>query len=113
MHDPRLNNSICWYGSLSQFAETVLESCDRAVEFAPETDRPYYRDTRGLARALANDPHGAIDDFRAFVQWAQETGARNSTFDRYGRTRQEWIAALEAGRNPFADAAVLTALRFE
>jgi hypothetical protein len=63
---------------------------------------------RGLARALAGDSEGAIEDFEFYVEGLKQT-------DRYeagANGREEWIAELRAGRNPF-DEATLEALRNE
>ena len=63
----------------------------QAVALVP--DNGDVRDSRGLARALTGDVAGAIDDFEAFVAWTQN--------DRDRAQRQDWIAALRAGENPF------------
>ena len=84
-------NQLCWNGSLWGHAAEVMAACEQAVALAP--DHGGIRDSRGLARALTGDVAGAIDDFEAFVAW---TGG-----DRARAQRQDWIAALRAGRNPF------------
>ncbi len=84
-------NQLCWNGSLWGHAAEVMAACEQAVALAP--DNGSIRDSRGLARALAGDVAGAIDDFEAFVAWTGNERARAQ--------RQEWIAALRAGRNPF------------
>lgn len=107
-----LNNNLCWNGSLTGYSELLVPACDRAVELAPERGqyytRDFYRDTRGLARALNGDMPGAIADFRAFIAWSEA----NQPFEELRQWRAEWIAALEAGQNPF-DAATLEKLRDE
>lgn len=103
---PEDNNAMCWKGSIGGRAHVVLPACERAVELAP--DNGSYRDSRGLARALTGDRHSAVEDFRFFVEWARQHGL----YERYGPKREAWIAALEAGRDPF-DAATLEALRDE
>jgi tetratricopeptide (TPR) repeat protein len=104
--DAYLNNLICWHGSLDGFAQAVLPACEQAVQLAPADGA--LRDTRGLARALAGDYPGAIEDFTYFVAWSQENGL----YEAYGRRREAWLEELESGRNPF-DAAVLESLRAE
>jgi WD40 repeat protein len=106
--DALSGNTVCWWGSLEGFAATVLPVCDRAVERADEARRPNFRDSRGLARALAGDHAGALEDFRAFVEAMQADAAYE---DRVAE-RKAWIAALEAGQNPF-DEETLLALREE
>jgi hypothetical protein len=67
-----------------------------------------YRDSGGLARALTGDAVGAIEDFNAFITWAQQQGGREKEIAQ----RKNWIAALQEGREPF-DSATLKALRTE
>ncbi len=98
-HNADTNNAICWQGSLLKFADLVLPACERAVDLAP--DDGSVRDSRGVARALKRDRDipGAIEDFKAFVAWAEATGLG----EEFIRLRRTWIAELEAGRNPFDD----------
>lgn len=98
---PSVASRICWDGSLAGFAGTVMSACELAVRAEP--DRADFRDSRGLARALTGDLAGAAADFRAY---AESDEGRDAT----RRLRLPWIAALEAGRNPF-DEALLTRLR--
>jgi hypothetical protein len=95
--EPRLSNQVCWFGSIGGFAKIVLPACERAVNLAPEAERAMCRDSRGLARALTGDYAGALEDFRAFVEWSRA----NDAYERYGAKREAWIADLEAGGNPF------------
>jgi hypothetical protein len=91
------SNSLCWFGSLDGFAAEVMPACDRAVSLAPVNQVAGMRDSRGLARALAGRPGEAVEDFQAFVEWSHQVG-------RYGAAvsqREEWIAALNSGQNPF------------
>jgi len=84
-------NQLCWNGGLWGHAAVVMAACEQAVALAP--DDGGIRDSRGLARALAGDVAGAIDDFEAFVAW---TGN-----DRDRAQRQDWIVALRSGESPF------------
>ena len=97
-------NTLCWYGSLWGYASEVMDACENAVELAP--DSAGIRDSRGLARALAGDYTGAIEDFEGYVEWLKNSGGS----DREIRSREQWIVELEAGRNPF-DEATLDELR--
>ena len=93
-------SGICWNGSLAGAADAMLPACERAVALAPEDGNIH--DSRGLARALMGNTRGAIEDFEFAVQWTKETGYA----EEYITSRQAWIAALKAGKNPF-DAATL------
>jgi len=86
-------NVLCWYGSLRNYAESVLAACNRAVELDP--DNLEIRDSRGLARALTGDIEGAIEDFSAFVQATTDENRRYQ--------RQNWVNMLEAGEIPFTE----------
>jgi tetratricopeptide (TPR) repeat protein len=99
-------NALCWYGSLWNHSTDVMPACERAVELAPEEG--WIVDSRGVARALTGDNQGAIEDFQFYIQWAQE----NDRTEEDIRQREEWIAELEAGRNPF-DEELLIELREE
>jgi dipeptidyl aminopeptidase/acylaminoacyl peptidase len=99
-------NTLCWNGSLAGQATAVLDACEQAVKLAP--DKGYIRDSRGLARALTGNTVGAIEDFNAFIAWAQQGIGNEGQIAE----RKVWIAALQAGRNPF-DADTLKALRGE
>jgi regulator of sirC expression with transglutaminase-like and TPR domain len=71
-----------------------LQYCEQAVALAPKA---YIRDSRGLARALIGDYAGAIEDFQFFVDQAADEGEDESFIQQ----RQQWIIALQAGKNPF------------
>ena len=88
-----LLNDLCWSGSLSGAAETVITICDQAVAAAPENAD--IRDSRGLARTLTGDLPGAIADFQFFVDQTSDEVAK--------KQRQYWIAALSKGENPFTE----------
>jgi tetratricopeptide (TPR) repeat protein len=97
---------LCRYGTLWGQASTVLDACEQAVKLEP--DVVAYRDSRGLARALTGNIAGAIEDFNAFITWAlNQDGYAEKIVER-----KVWVAALQAGRNPF-DAATLERLRGE
>jgi len=102
--DMNVANQICWAGSLDGAPREVLPLCERAVALAPDDGN--LRDSRGVARALVGDHAGAIEDFKAFVASARKTQPESPLIAK----REEWLAALEQGRNPFG-ADVLAALR--
>jgi WD40 repeat protein len=90
-------NTLCWLGALSGHVKDVLDACGRAVALAPYNAK--YRDSRGLARALTGDPTGAIEDFEAFIAWANEQDPESN--QAAITQREHWIADLRAGRQPF------------
>jgi hypothetical protein len=112
--DPLLSNRVCWFGSMDGFARAVLPAGERAVALAPQDGG--WRDTRGLARALAGDYQGAIDDFTFFLKWAKDRShklpGQPDLYKLYGPKRKAWIATLKSGRNPF-DSTTLKGLRKE
>jgi len=55
------------------------------------------RDSRGLALALTGKLNEAIPDFQALVDWCKQNGCSDTT----GSQREQWIAALKNGQNPF------------
>jgi hypothetical protein len=58
-------NRLCFYGiSVGlPYADPAMFGCDRAVDMDPMN--PLYRDTRGIARGIAGEITGALDDLRA------------------------------------------------
>lgn len=106
--DPDHYNSACWHGSLLGHAQDVLEYCEQAVKFAQSENKGWYRDSRGLARALSGNVKGAIEDFSAFVAWSKV----NNYYKDLGVKREQWIADLEDEKDPF-DAATLKELQNE
>ncbi len=106
LEDAVTDNSLCWFGSLDGFADQVMPACERAVSLAPANQASGFRDSRGLALALTGQTDKAIEDFQAFVDWSMQNGY----YDTDGRQREEWIAALKRGENPF-DQQLLQSLR--
>jgi tetratricopeptide (TPR) repeat protein len=99
-------NKLCRNGVVWGHVKDVLDACGRAVAQAPDTGD--YRDSRGLMRVLIGDTAGAIEDFQAYIDWANRTNTQANKAAIAERER--WIAALRAGRKPI-DAATLEALR--
>jgi tetratricopeptide (TPR) repeat protein len=106
LEDAVTDNTFCWFGSLDGFAAQVMPACDEAVSLASESLVAGFRDSRGLALALTGKTEKAIEDFQAFVDWS----IQNGYYDSDGRQREEWIAALRRGENPF-DQQLLQSLR--
>lgn len=101
--DASAYNALCWFGSLLGHAEDVLAACDEAVALEP--DSWDHHDSRGLARALTGDEAGAIEDFEAVIEFLKV----DESYQPGAYGREDWLAALKAGQNPF-DQATLEAL---
>ncbi len=103
------HNRICWLGSIDGFSEMVSSVCDTAVSLgSPDGTFSNSYDSRGLNRALRDDFDGAISDFQVFIDWSKE----NDLYDSVGKLREEWIAMMNEGVNPF-DQETLNYLRTE
>lgn len=102
-----VSSVVCRQGSLDQFAKVVLPACEYAVEL--NSRNVFYRDSRGVARALVGDIKGAIADFSFVVQMANEYGDLSP---EQIQERQHWLHELKEGRNPF-DVKTLAALQQE
>lgn len=101
------SNSLCWYGTVYDHADQVLEACEIAVRLAPEDGG--IRDSRGLAYALTGNVAGAIEDFTFVLEWAKQAGWDEATT----ATREAWLVDLRTGVDPaiIFDAATLESLR--
>lgn len=93
---------ICRWGGVYGFAREALTACDTAV--ASDSSKVERRDYRAVARALAGRRDGAVADLRYIVDQAEQGDFLD--------IRAAWLAALEAGDNPFTEA-VLAELRKE
>lgn len=91
---PGAANSVCWRGCEDGFAKEVLRAGEFAVTAIPQDG--YFRDTRGVARCLVGNTAGALEDFKAFVDWAMQVGLPAEDVSK----RLLWIADLQAGRHP-------------
>jgi hypothetical protein len=90
-------NALCWNGSLSGYAEAdVIKFCEKAVALKP--DEGEYKDSRGIARALAGDTALAIQDFEAFLKWIDTSNYSDANKTVRKERRQRWIEALKAGK---------------
>ena len=104
IQDPGLNNLVCWYGSILGNAREVMPACERAVSAAPAYS-DFYRDGRGIARALTGNTAGAIEDLGKMAKFARQAGLRSMA-----AKRERWIADLNAGANPFDEATLMELL---
>ncbi len=82
-------SSLCWVGSLEDYAKEAISICDEAVERLP-TANVY--DSRGVARALIGDYSGAVADLEKAIALGLD--------EEYEVKRKAWVTALKAGRNP-------------
>jgi hypothetical protein len=88
-------NFLCLYGSLEGYAAEVLPLCEQAVAMEPISANA--REGRGMARALTGDYAGAVEDYQFFIAFGPEQGFS----DEYILQREQWLAELQAGTNPF------------
>ena len=119
--DASISNNVCWYGALDGFHQVIMPACERAVKLAKDIDIGVFRDTRGIARALAGDTAGAIDDFTSYLTWLdkdeKQRRERGDLVDEqwFGPLREKrsaWEDQLKMGKNPI-DAKTIRALRAE
>ncbi|MBD2178909.1 tetratricopeptide repeat protein [Pseudanabaena sp. FACHB-1998] len=99
--DPKYSaayNSLCWHGSLAGQVREVLYACEKAVDLTSSSDKGWYQDSRGLARAITGDIEGAIEDFQAFLKWLDTDTESNKA--KYRVIRQRWVEELRAGKPP-------------
>ena len=82
---------LCWKGSVRGYAKEVMFTCDKAVTLAPEN--AWYRDHRGIARALVGNNKGAIEDFQIVIPKVNKKEKKLQ--------RQRWVNDLHSGKNPF------------
>ena len=104
--DPRLEvradywNSLCWWGSLVGKATEYMPECNKAIDLSHGYGM--YRDTRGVARTLAGDKKGAIEDFEAYLAQSYP----DPRIEQLKPKRQRWIEALHKGENPITPAEI-------
>src|SRR6185312_5204031 len=70
--DAELANLVCLHGTVSRYVPEVLPACDHAVALTPDSGP--FRSSRAVARALAGDRIGAIEDLQFFIDWANSSG---------------------------------------
>jgi dipeptidyl aminopeptidase/acylaminoacyl peptidase len=98
-------DALCRAGAVWGKVKHVLAACGQAVVLAPSDGNIH--DSRGLARALTGDPTGAIDDFAAYIAWQKQQDEPDTSAIAQ---REQWMADLKAGREPF-DKATLEQMR--
>ena len=88
-------DDLCWQGTQYGFANYVMDTCEKAVELAP--DNVGIRDSRGYARGVTGNIQGAIEDFEFVVKEANKQGwGSDFIIERKG-----WLAQLHESENPF------------
>lgn len=91
MADANILNNLCWDLAITGQAELALPYCEQAIAADPSAA---HLDSRGVAYAQLGMLPEAIADFQAVVDDAGTPAAIASQ-------RQEWLAALAGGSNPF------------
>ncbi len=86
---------LCEQSTKRGYANEVLFACDRMVQSWPNDE--YYREISGIARTIAGDFTGAIEDFEFSVSLDIANGVGEEAL----RQRQGWITQLKSGQNPF------------
>ncbi|GGA03044.1 tetratricopeptide repeat protein [Okeania sp. KiyG1] len=86
-------DNICQQGILNKQAKKVMSACENSVELEP--DNEWFRDRRGLARALTGDFQGAIEDFEMFIERIDNKGYEDAK-----ARRKSWVDTLKKGENP-------------
>ena len=100
------NNALCWQLGAQSMAEQALSFCEIALWERPQSPA---LDSRGLVHAVMGNTAEAIADFEAFLAWVGES-QKAACGPHYQPTRQDWLAELKSGGNPF-DAETLRGLR--
>jgi WD40 repeat protein/tetratricopeptide (TPR) repeat protein len=92
-------NELCWRAGPQGLAGEVLDLCDLAV--AGDAGNLRYRDSRAIARTLAGDRAGAIDDLQATVDGGDRAGMERGDLD----ARRRLLERLRGGARfrSFAD----------
>lgn len=90
-------NKNCWYGAIAGHPEAVMDDCERTAQ--ARYDRLWARDSRGVARMLAGDYPGAIEDFQFVVDTMRAEGYSGGNVAQ----RERFIEAMQEGRSPVTE----------
>ncbi|HEY9619683.1 MAG TPA: TIR domain-containing protein [Crinalium sp.] len=82
-------DSLCWHGSLRDFAREVTFACDRAVNLSSNWST---LESRSVNRIRRGDFKGAIADLKGAIAITPDEESK--------RKWQMWIATLQTGKNP-------------
>jgi WD40 repeat protein len=91
---PVAANEVAWSAITRGFPNIGLPAAELAIQEDPFNGE--YRDTRGVARCAMGDSLHALDDFKAYVEWAQALAVPQSSLTQ----RRDWMATLETGKLP-------------
>lgn len=97
--DARGLAALCWAFALDNQPDLALPYCDRVIE---QRAAPLAFDGRALARASQGHWSGTAQDLQAFLTWLG--GQAFVGRDALETTHRAWLAAAQAGQNPFDDA---------
>lgn len=101
-----IQNALCWNLSLAGRPAQALAYCDRAIALEPAAS---HYDSLGLALALLGRTTEAVEAFRTGLELFEQTEPEN--FAVISPSRLAWIAALEAGEDPFDEATLQSLLQ--
>ncbi|WP_271253833.1 nSTAND1 domain-containing NTPase [Pseudanabaena sp. Chao 1811] len=99
-------NTLCWHGSINNFASQVIFACNNAINLEPNNFNILRN--RVIARTLTNNKKGAIEDLRKYIYQQQNDKFKYFLFDRGQLSEifkkgeeQVWLDALQQDKNPF------------
>jgi tetratricopeptide (TPR) repeat protein len=95
--DPSIDNGLCWGYALDGESHAALPYCEAAVAADPSGSS---FDSRAIVYSDLGRTSDAASDLRQYILWVQSE--HPDLYAKYhGPEAQSWIAALEAGENPF------------
>jgi tetratricopeptide (TPR) repeat protein len=95
--DPSSDNGLCWGYALDGESQTALPYCEAAVATDP-TGSSF--DGRAIVYSDLGRTPDAVSDLKQYILWVQSE--HPELYAKYhGPDAESWIAALEAGENPF------------
>ena len=95
--DPSIDNGLCWGYALDGESQAALPYCEAAVAADP-TGSSF--DSRAIVYSDLGRASDAVSDLKQYVLWVQSE--HPELYAKYhGPEAEGWIAALEAGANPF------------
>ncbi len=95
----------CRYGAIAGQPEAVMGICERMAQANPNS--LWARDSRGIARMLAGDYPGAIEDFAFVVETMHAAGFSGGNVAQ----RERFIEAMRDGQNPVTEEDLESLLR--
>jgi len=95
--DPAIDNGLCWGYALDAEPQAALSYCEAAVAADP-TGSSF--DSRAIVYSDLGRTSDAVSDLKQYLLWVQSEHPELYT-KYHGPEAESWIAALEAGENPF------------